>query len=261
MFDVEGVANGLESIQTRLDLAVNGVRKADLKLVNTELAAEDLEVPVISEREREKTEEDSKFTECPCPFPLTICGRDVLRTHIFPRTPKPLIFSKNRLRGLKSAQIQNSCCPGNPRTPKPLTFSKNRLREAKNAQIQPVLFLCIHADFQSSEVYFLKRVTVWEIYDCAKKRRSSRINFWRGQDETLYMKLLLDYEEERQGKEQANKEWELVSKRKYTDNRNRTEPHSIIQSTRLAVHSNDSFGHVSKMIGSIRSRLEYHNWT
>ncbi|KVH97577.1 protein ASPARTIC PROTEASE IN GUARD CELL 1 [Cynara cardunculus var. scolymus] len=38
----------VESLQTRLDLAVNGVKKADLKPVDTELAAEDLEVPVIS---------------------------------------------------------------------------------------------------------------------------------------------------------------------------------------------------------------------
>ncbi|KAL4574475.1 hypothetical protein LXL04_021307 [Taraxacum kok-saghyz] len=43
----ELLANGAESIQTRLDLAVNGVRKADLKPVNTELAAEDLEVAVV----------------------------------------------------------------------------------------------------------------------------------------------------------------------------------------------------------------------
>ncbi|KAI3497901.1 hypothetical protein L2E82_13876 [Cichorium intybus] len=38
----------VESLQSRLDLAVNGVKKADLKPLETELAAEDLEVPVIS---------------------------------------------------------------------------------------------------------------------------------------------------------------------------------------------------------------------
>ncbi|KAD4983026.1 hypothetical protein R6Q59_002677 [Mikania micrantha] len=38
----------VESLQTRLDLAINGVTKSDLMPVDTELAAEDLEVPVIS---------------------------------------------------------------------------------------------------------------------------------------------------------------------------------------------------------------------
>ncbi|KAK9051109.1 hypothetical protein SSX86_027735 [Deinandra increscens subsp. villosa] len=38
----------VESLQMRVDLAVNGVTKADLMPVDTELAAEDLEVPVIS---------------------------------------------------------------------------------------------------------------------------------------------------------------------------------------------------------------------
>ncbi|KAL4585696.1 hypothetical protein LXL04_010320 [Taraxacum kok-saghyz] len=83
-----------------------------------------------------------------------------------PRTPKPLTFSKNRLRETKNRSntssvakknsektiffsktficakkkiahvhlrsFENSYIPENPRTPKPLTFSKNRLRGAKN---------------------------------------------------------------------------------------------------------------------------------
>ncbi|KAF5806254.1 putative nepenthesin [Helianthus annuus] len=38
----------VESPQTRYDLAVNGVKKSDLKPVATELSVESLEVPVIS---------------------------------------------------------------------------------------------------------------------------------------------------------------------------------------------------------------------
>ncbi|KAJ9563733.1 hypothetical protein OSB04_008893 [Centaurea solstitialis] len=38
----------VDSLQTRLDLAVNGIKKADLKPVDIQLAARDLEVPVIS---------------------------------------------------------------------------------------------------------------------------------------------------------------------------------------------------------------------
>ncbi|KAJ0439996.1 putative nepenthesin [Helianthus annuus] len=38
----------VESLQTRLDLAVNGVKKSDLKPVDTELSVENLEVPVVS---------------------------------------------------------------------------------------------------------------------------------------------------------------------------------------------------------------------
>ncbi|KAL4585434.1 hypothetical protein LXL04_010055 [Taraxacum kok-saghyz] len=104
---------------------------------------------------------------------------------------------------IESRSFENSYIPENPRTPKPLTFSKNRLRGAKNrSNISPVakkkfrkndfffsknfayvqtFFLCICAQslyntylkrfrilmiknvLEGSEVGFLKGITVWEI--------------------------------------------------------------------------------------------------
>ncbi|KAL4573600.1 hypothetical protein LXL04_020411 [Taraxacum kok-saghyz] len=53
----------------------------------------------------------------------------------------------------KSRSFENSCIPENPRTPKPLTFSKNRLRGAKNrSNISPVA----KNNFRKNDFFFSK---------------------------------------------------------------------------------------------------------
>ncbi|KAL4562392.1 hypothetical protein LXL04_034594 [Taraxacum kok-saghyz] len=54
---------------------------------------------------------------------LLIHCRDLLRTHIFPRTPKPLTFSKNRLRGAKNRSNTSPVAKKN--SEKTIFFYKN----------------------------------------------------------------------------------------------------------------------------------------
>ncbi|KAL4558267.1 hypothetical protein LXL04_036465 [Taraxacum kok-saghyz] len=53
--------------------------------------------------------------------------------------------------------FENSCIPENPRTPKPLTFSKNRLRGAKNrSNISPVA----KKNFRKNDFFFFQKLCI-----------------------------------------------------------------------------------------------------
>ncbi|KAL4554485.1 hypothetical protein LXL04_039316 [Taraxacum kok-saghyz] len=63
-------------------------------------------------------------------------------------------FSKKLTRERESRSFENSYIPENPRTPKPLTFSKNRLRGAKNRlNISPVA----KKNFRKNNFFFFKK--------------------------------------------------------------------------------------------------------
>ncbi|KAL4578737.1 hypothetical protein LXL04_014868 [Taraxacum kok-saghyz] len=66
--------------------------------------------------------------------------------------------------GLKSRSFENSYIPENPRTPKPLTFSKNRLRGAKNrSNISPVA----KKNFRKNDFFFQKLCICANFFLCA----------------------------------------------------------------------------------------------
>ncbi|KAL4582930.1 hypothetical protein LXL04_007491 [Taraxacum kok-saghyz] len=93
-----------------------------------------------------------------------------------------LMIQHNLSRNMKKS-FENSYIPENPRTPKPLTFSKNRLRGAKNrSNISPVAKfffrkndfffqkLCICANFLSLYNTYLKRFVKKNLKKNAKKK-------------------------------------------------------------------------------------------
>ncbi|KAL4560697.1 hypothetical protein LXL04_032850 [Taraxacum kok-saghyz] len=98
-------------------------------------------------------------------------NRELLRTHIFPRTPKPLTFSKNRLWGDKNRSITSPVANNRellrthifPRTPKPLTFSKNRLWGDKNRSItSPVA----NVFFTKKRLFYFQTLCICEKKNC-----------------------------------------------------------------------------------------------
>ncbi|KAL4556929.1 hypothetical protein LXL04_035096 [Taraxacum kok-saghyz] len=71
--------------------------------------------------------------------------------------------SKNgfRSRSVESRSFENSYIPENPRTPKPLTFPKNRLRGAKNrSNISPVA----KKNFRKNDFFFSKNFAYVQIF-------------------------------------------------------------------------------------------------
>ncbi|KAL4587976.1 hypothetical protein LXL04_000853 [Taraxacum kok-saghyz] len=103
-----------------------------------------------------------------------------------PRTPKPLDFSKNRLRGAKNRSNTSLVAKKIPK--KPLFFSKtlDKCKKKctcarfqfcflaymnissfclKNAQIPKIRIIMIMNVLEGPEVGFLKGITVWEIYE------------------------------------------------------------------------------------------------
>ncbi|KAL4579612.1 hypothetical protein LXL04_015766 [Taraxacum kok-saghyz] len=68
------------------------------------------------------------------------------------------------LKGITSRSFENSYIPENPRTPKPLTFSKNRLRGAKNrSNISPVAKIF----FRKNDFFFPKTLHMCKLFFCA----------------------------------------------------------------------------------------------
>ncbi|KAL4587854.1 hypothetical protein LXL04_000728 [Taraxacum kok-saghyz] len=85
----------------------------------------------------------------------------------------------------ESRSFENSYIPENPRTPKPLTFSKNRLRGAKNrSNISPVA----KKNFRKNDFFFPKNfayVQTFFLCICAQffvlfQNRSKTRNFFIG---------------------------------------------------------------------------------
>ncbi|KAL4556484.1 hypothetical protein LXL04_039139 [Taraxacum kok-saghyz] len=150
-----------------------------------------------SERERERESQDilRTYISPRTPKPLTFSKTDSVYTHnsrfCIKNAQIPELFL-NFFIEVFSRSFGNSYIPENPKTPKPLTFSKNRLRGAKNRSIlSPVAkkkfrknnfffskilhmgkffffsymhrILIIMNVLESPEVGFLKGITVWEI--------------------------------------------------------------------------------------------------
>ncbi|KAL4560294.1 hypothetical protein LXL04_032444 [Taraxacum kok-saghyz] len=57
----------------------------------------------------------NKWSRFVLAFSNSIISQDLFRTHIFPRTPKPLTFSKNRLRGAKNRSNLRPVAKKNPK--------------------------------------------------------------------------------------------------------------------------------------------------
>ncbi|KAL4571246.1 hypothetical protein LXL04_018002 [Taraxacum kok-saghyz] len=71
----------------------------------------------------------------------------------------PRLFSRSRFHNLFSS-FENSYISENPRTPKPLTFSKNRLRGAKNRSIlSPVA-----KKISEKTTFFFQKLCIWAIF-------------------------------------------------------------------------------------------------
>ncbi|KAL4557053.1 hypothetical protein LXL04_035223 [Taraxacum kok-saghyz] len=78
-------------------------------------------------------------------------------------------------------------CTRNLITPKPLTFSKNRLRGAKNRSNTSPRILIIMNVLEGTEVGFLKGITVWEIYRKLGEFSGSREYMSSQKIPTLYL--------------------------------------------------------------------------
>ncbi|KAL4587292.1 hypothetical protein LXL04_000160 [Taraxacum kok-saghyz] len=96
-----------------------------------------------------------------------------------------------QVRNLQSRSFKNSYISENPRTPKPLTFSKNRLRGAKNrSNISPVA----KKNFRKNDFFFSKNfayVQTFFLCICAQffvlfQNRSKTRNFFKFFYRSLY---------------------------------------------------------------------------
>ncbi|KAL4565857.1 hypothetical protein LXL04_029963 [Taraxacum kok-saghyz] len=101
---------------------------------------------------------------------LHICTKNKKKLHICKRFRSRFFERNNGLGDIgncgssRSRSFENSYIPENPRTPKPLTFSKNRLRGAKNrSNISPVA----KKFFRKNDFFFPKTLHMCKLFFCA----------------------------------------------------------------------------------------------